>query len=83
MFHLNGVDALVLNAPTIAGIFDGKITRWNDPAIANLNRDVPLPDREIKPVHHTGVSSTTLFLSHYLASAAQTPGRTGRRGPCP
>ena len=36
-YNVKGVDKLVLNAEVAAKIFDGKITTWNDPAIAALN----------------------------------------------
>src|SRR5438876_4857668 len=43
-FNLSGVDSLKLSGPTIAKIFGGKITKWNDPAIAADNAGVTLPD---------------------------------------
>ncbi|MFF8616406.1 protein kinase [Streptomyces sp. NPDC015350] len=70
VLHLEGVDSLVLDARTVAGIFTGRITRWNDPAIARLNRSVPLPAKDIGVLHHLGLSQSTLVLSHYLAGAA-------------
>ena len=42
-YNLSGVDNLVLDAPTIAKIFDAKIKKWNDPAIKKLNPDAKLP----------------------------------------
>lgn len=70
VFHLEGVDSIVLDARTVAGIFAGRITKWNDPAIARLNRAVPLPAKDIGVLHHLGQSQSTLVLSHYLAGAA-------------
>ncbi len=47
VYNLDGVDNLQLSAKTIAGIFDGKITKWNDAAIADENPDADLPgDRD-------------------------------------
>ena len=43
-YNLDGVDKLVLDAPTLAAIFQGEITTWNDPKIAALNSGVTLPD---------------------------------------
>ncbi|MGW1296565.1 serine/threonine-protein kinase [Streptomyces sp. NPDC002533] len=70
VFHLSGVDSLVLDAKTVAGLFSGKITRWNAPDIARLNRAAPLPDKEVRVFHHRGLSQSTLVLSHYLEGAA-------------
>ncbi|TYR51647.1 protein kinase [Streptomyces parvus] len=70
VFRLQGVGSLVLDASTVAGVFNGRVTRWNDPAIARLNRATPLPDMEIRVFHHRGVSPATLILTHYLAGAA-------------
>ncbi len=47
IFNVEGVDKLQLDADTVAGIFSGKITNWNDPAIAELNSGVTLPDLAI------------------------------------
>ena len=56
-YNLNAVDSLVLDAPTLAKIFNGTITRWDDPAITALNASMParghprhLPQRRIR--HH-------------------------------
>ena len=49
-FNLPGVTDLKLDADTIAKIFRGQITKWNDPAIAALNPGVELPDPKVTPV---------------------------------
>ncbi|TIU39730.1 MAG: extracellular solute-binding protein, partial [Mesorhizobium sp.] len=51
--NLEGVKPgeLVLDGPTLADIFSGKITNWNDEAIKKLNPDVKLPDQAIAVVH--------------------------------
>ncbi|MFS0697281.1 phosphate ABC transporter substrate-binding protein PstS [Streptomyces nitrosporeus] len=69
-FHLEGVDSLVLDAPTLAKIFDTKITKWNDKAIADLNKGVELPDKPIQPFHRSEDSGTTQNLGKYLGAAA-------------
>ncbi|MBV7670052.1 phosphate ABC transporter substrate-binding protein PstS [Streptomyces halstedii] len=69
-FHLEGVDDLVLDAPTLAKIFDTKIKKWNDPAIAALNEGAKLPDKAIQPFHRSEDSGTTQNLGKYLAAAA-------------
>ncbi len=47
-YNLSGVDKLVLTPDVVAKIFNGKITTWNDPAIATLNTGVTLPEHQIK-----------------------------------
>ncbi|RPK53590.1 phosphate ABC transporter substrate-binding protein PstS [Streptomyces sp. ADI93-02] len=69
-FHLEGVDNLTLDASTLAKIFDTKIKKWNDPAIAALNKGVDLPDKAIQPFHRSEDSGTTQNLGKYLAAAA-------------
>jgi phosphate transport system substrate-binding protein len=52
-YNLDGVDKLVLDAPTLAAIFQGEITTWNDPKIAALNSGVTLPrhrDQAVLPL---------------------------------
>ncbi|MFF9077532.1 phosphate ABC transporter substrate-binding protein PstS [Streptomyces sp. NPDC014735] len=69
-YHLEGVDNLTLDAPTLAKIFDTKIKKWNDPAIAKLNSGVKLPDKAIQPFHRSEDSGTTQNLGKYLNAAA-------------
>jgi phosphate transport system substrate-binding protein len=69
-FHLEGVDSLTLDAPTLAKIFDGKIKKWNDPAIAKLNAGVKLPAKAIQAFHRSEDSGTTQNLGKYLAATA-------------
>ena len=55
-----------MDAATIAKIFDGKITKWNDPAIADQNKDLKLPDTAITVVHRSDKSGTTQnFVSYF------------------
>lgn len=69
-FHLEGVDSLTLDAPTLAKIFDTKIKKWNDAAITKLNPGVDLPDKAIQPFHRSEDSGTTQNLGKYLAATA-------------
>ena len=69
-FHLEGVDKLTLDAPTLAKIFDTKIKKWNDPAIAKLNDGAKLPDKAIQAFHRSEDSGTTQNLGKYLNAAA-------------
>ena len=70
IFNLPGVDELNLKPETIAMIFDGKITKWNDDAIAADNPDADLPDTAITPVHRSDDSGTTGNFTDYLSKAA-------------
>ncbi|WP_392840753.1 phosphate ABC transporter substrate-binding protein PstS [Streptomyces sp. LN500] len=69
-FHLEGVDSLTLDAPTLAKIFDGKIKKWNDKAIAKLNDGVKLPNKAIQAFHRSEDSGTTQNLGKYLSATA-------------
>lgn len=69
-FNLEGVDELNLDAKTIAGIFAGTITNWNDEAIASQNEGVELPDLAISPVHRSDDSGTTETFTAYLNATA-------------
>ncbi|KGI69849.1 phosphate ABC transporter substrate-binding protein PstS [Mycolicibacterium rufum] len=69
-YNLEGVDKLVLNADTLAKIFQGQITTWNDPAIAALNSGATLPDTAITPIYRSDSSGTTDNFQKYLKAAA-------------
>jgi phosphate transport system substrate-binding protein len=70
VYNLEGVDQLNLAPATIAKIFTGAITNWNDPAIAADNPGVTLPDLAITPVHRGDDSGTTTNFTDYLSKAA-------------
>jgi phosphate transport system substrate-binding protein len=70
IFNLEGVDELNMSPATIAGIFAGSITTWNDPAIAGDNPDATLPDTAITPVHRADDSGTTDNFTDYLFQTA-------------
>ncbi|MEY9850104.1 phosphate ABC transporter substrate-binding protein PstS [Streptacidiphilus sp. MAP5-3] len=71
-YNLPGVNNLVLDAPTLAKIFSGKITHWNDPAIKALNPSANLPSMAIQTFHRSDGSGTSANFSAYLAAAAPT-----------
>jgi phosphate ABC transporter phosphate-binding protein len=54
----------------LADIFRGTITKWNDPALAKLNDDTPLPDEPIQVVHREDSSGTTFIFTDYLHGAS-------------
>lgn len=70
IFNLEGIGSLNMDSATIAQIFDGKITKWNDPAIAAQNEGVELPDLAITMVHRADESGTTENFVDYLAATA-------------
>lgn len=65
-FHLDGVDRLVLDAPTAARVFAGEIDRWNDPEIAALNPDVSLPATPLTVLHRADAAGTTQTFTQWL-----------------
>ena len=67
-YNITGVDVLVLDGPTLAKIFSGAITRWNDPAIIALNPK--MPDEPIQVIYRSDSSGTTDNFQHYLQAAS-------------
>jgi phosphate transport system substrate-binding protein len=67
---LKDKDPLILDGATVANIFLGKITKWNDPAIATLNPGVALPDQDIIVVHRSDGSGTTYIFTDYLSKVS-------------
>ncbi len=67
--NLPGVKSgdLKLSRTVLADIFLGKIKRWDDPRIAELNPGVKLPSRKITVVHRSDGSGTTFIFTHYLS----------------
>lgn len=94
-YNLPDVDVLILDGPTLAGIFSGAITRWDDPAIEALNlpsgRAHPnprtaMPDQEIRVVYRSDGSGTTDNFQQYLQVASdgtwnRGAGKTFNGGP--
>jgi phosphate transport system substrate-binding protein len=70
VYNVEGVTDLQLSGPTIAGIFTGKITKWNDPKIAADNPDLELPATAITPVHRSDDSGTQDNFTQYLSAVA-------------
>ncbi len=69
-YNVQGVSKLTLTSQAIAGIFAGKITKWNDPAIAAANPGVTLPGSAIISFHRSDASGTTDNFTQFLAAAA-------------
>jgi phosphate transport system substrate-binding protein len=70
-YNLSGVKSgLKLDGSTLANIFLGKITKWNDPAIAKQNPGVSLPSSNITVVHRSDESGTTKGFTTFLAGAS-------------
>jgi phosphate transport system substrate-binding protein len=71
-YNVSGVKkSLDLNGTVLAQIYAGKISKWNDPAIAKLNPGVTLPAETIVPLHRADSSGSTFLFTSYLA--AQDP----------
>jgi phosphate transport system substrate-binding protein len=70
IYNVEGVDELNLDSATIAGIFSGKITTWDDAAIADLNPDATLPSATITAVHRSDDSGTTKNFADYLSKTS-------------
>jgi phosphate transport system substrate-binding protein len=70
--NLEGVKPgeLKLTGPVLADIYLGKITKWNDPAIAKLSPGVKLPDQDITVVHRSDGSGTTFIWVNYLSKVS-------------
>ena len=69
-YNIDGVDKLVLNGDVLGKIFQGQVTKWNDPAIAGLNAGATLPDTVITPIYRSDSSGTTDNFQKYLTAAA-------------
>ncbi|GIF73597.1 phosphate ABC transporter substrate-binding protein PstS [Asanoa siamensis] len=91
-YNLSGVDNLQLKPQTLAGIFGGSITQWDDDAIKADNPGASLPSETIQTVHRSDESGTTGNFTNYLTAAAgsswtfgagqawKAPGGTGSKG---
>ncbi len=69
-YNLSGVSKLKLDADQVAGIFDGSITTWNDPALATGNSGVKLPSTTIQICRRSDSSGTTQNFTTYLMAAS-------------
>jgi phosphate transport system substrate-binding protein len=72
VFKLDGIKpgGLRLTGTVLADIYPGKITKWNAPAIAALNKDVKLPDMDITVVSRSDGSGTTFIFTNYLSKVS-------------
>jgi phosphate transport system substrate-binding protein len=71
IYNLPGTQGeLKFNGPVLADIFLGKITKWNDPAIAKLNSGVKLPATDITVVHRSDGSGTSYIWVDFLAKVS-------------
>jgi phosphate transport system substrate-binding protein len=92
VYNVDGADNLQFSASTLAKIFAGKITKWDDPAIKAENSGATLPSTAIQPVHRSDESGTTDNFTKYLSKTAEAdwtfgnakawkaPGGTGAKG---
>lgn len=94
VYNITGVDAeLKFTGPLLADIFMGKVSKWNDPAVAKLNPGVSLPGSDITIVHRSDGSGTTYIFADYLgkvspewkktvgiATSLNWPGGVGAKG---
>lgn len=70
-YNLPGIKSgLKLDGPTIANIYLGTITNWNDPAITKLNPGVKLPNLAIAPVYRSDGSGTTAQFTQFLSDVS-------------
>jgi len=71
-YNIPGVDAALNFTPeAMAGIFLGKVTKWNDPLIAGANKSVNLPAADIVVVHRADGSGTTYIWTDYLSKVSE------------
>jgi phosphate transport system substrate-binding protein len=71
IYNLKGVSNLNLSAATLAGIFAGKITKWNDPVIQQDNPTAQLPAIGIQTFHRSDGSGTSYNFTNYLLNDAR------------
>jgi phosphate transport system substrate-binding protein len=79
-YNIPGVSAELNFTPdAVAGIFLGKVTKWNDPAIAGANKGVNLPGNDIVVVHRSDGSGTTYIWTDYLSKVSEDwKGKVGK-----
>jgi phosphate transport system substrate-binding protein len=73
VYNLPGIatNTLVIDGPTLANIYLGKIKNWNDPAIKKLNPTANLPNTAIAVVHRSDGSGTTFIFANYLSKVSK------------
>ena len=65
-----GTDEVKLTGELLADIYAGKITKWNDPKLVELNKDVKLPNLAIAPVYRADASGTSFVFTSYLSAVS-------------
>lgn len=72
IFNVQGIESgkLKLDGPTLADIYLGKITKWDDAAIKKLNPDLKLPSQDIAVAHRSDGSGTTFIFTNYLSAVS-------------
>jgi phosphate transport system substrate-binding protein len=72
VYNIKGMKGgeIMLTGPVIADIYLGKIKKWNEAAIASLNKGVKLPDQAISVVHRSDGSGTTFLFANYLSKVS-------------
>jgi phosphate transport system substrate-binding protein len=71
-YNLPGVSKLQLDGPTLADIYLGKVTRWNDPEITALNSGANLPSTNIAVEHRSDGSGTSYIFTNYLSTVSNS-----------
>lgn len=72
-YNLEGISSgLHLTGAVLADIFRGKISKWNDPVIQNINPQIALPDHNITVVHRSDGSGTTFIFTKFLCTASSS-----------
>jgi phosphate transport system substrate-binding protein len=77
IYNVPGVTDLHLSAPTLAGIFQGTITKWDDAAIAGDNPGAKLPSTPITAFHRSDGSGTTSVFTSFLSAVASSDWKLG------
>jgi phosphate transport system substrate-binding protein len=72
IYNLEGVKGLKFTGPVLADIYLGKITKWNDDALKELNPRAKLPDKDIAVVHRADGSGTSHIFTSYLSAVSET-----------
>lgn len=72
VYNVKGVSGLKLSGPALAGIFQGAIKKWDDPAIAATNSGVKLPSSAITVAHRSDGSGTSFIFTNYLSSVSNS-----------
>ncbi|GAA1277025.1 phosphate-binding protein PstS [Planotetraspora silvatica] len=81
VYNVPGVDGLQLSPKTIGGIFNSKITKWDDPAIKADNPNATLPSTAIQAFHRSDESGTSDNFTKFLKATADWPYEPGKAWP--